>query len=100
MYKFFMPVYEGKKTETITAKVNIEQLEAFDDIAKQTDRPRSYIVRELALRGLAQFKRDGQLKLTADEEKIIAASETKKNPQAKPIASELPVMNGSAGKKK
>lgn len=35
MYKRIMPVFNGKKNETVTVKVNIEQFKEFDAIAKK-----------------------------------------------------------------
>jgi hypothetical protein len=40
------------------------------------DRPVSYIVRHLSLRGLALYKKDGLLKLTESEEKAIINGKT------------------------
>ena len=71
MYKAYMSVYEGKKTETLTVKVNAEQNEIFNIIAKKMDRSRSYVVRELALRGLANYQVDGELKTTLEEEERL-----------------------------
>lgn len=69
-----MPISEGKKVEPVSVKFNAEQLQIILDLAVRLDRGKSYIVRELALRGLAQYMRDGSLKITAAEEQIISGT--------------------------
>lgn len=66
-----MPILDGKKVENITAKVNAQQKELFQEVCNKEDRPLSYVVRELALRGIAQYKRDGKLKITSDDERVL-----------------------------
>lgn len=80
-----MSVYQGKKVETVTVKVNQQQLIDFKEICEKLDRPMSYVVRELALRGLVQYKQDGQLKLTAEEENFLS-SLSNKNIEGKELA--------------
>ena len=62
-----MPLSDGKKVETVTVKVNAEQQNALAEICKKEDRPMSYVMRELAMRGLALYRQDGQLKLSEIE---------------------------------
>lgn len=78
MYNFYMPNPEGKKVVTVTVKVSSDNREQFEKICKEQDRSMSYVVRELALRGLSLYKSDGILKFSEDDE-LIATSESKNN---------------------
>ena len=71
-----MPIYEGKKVETLTVKVDAELRDDFNEIAQKLDRSMSYVVRELAMRGLAQYTKDKRLRLSEEEEMIISGKET------------------------
>jgi superfamily II DNA helicase RecQ len=82
MYKFFMRVYEGKKIKTITAKIDEDQLEIIDEVARRHDRSRSYVIRELLVRGLVQYKIDGNLKITGEEENLLLLEKKTKTQQA------------------
>lgn len=70
-----MPIFQGKKEVVVGSKVSQAENEAFLAICEKEDRSMSYVIRELALRGLAQYMRDGQLKLTAEDEKAISSPE-------------------------
>jgi hypothetical protein len=71
LVKLGMTLFEGKKVNMVGVKLSQSMEDIFQEICKELDRPMSYVVRELALRGLAQYVKDGQLKLTPDEEKAI-----------------------------
>jgi hypothetical protein len=66
-----MPIFEGKKVLNVGVKVNEEMRQELEAIAAAEDRPMSYVVRELAVRGLALYKQDGRLKATEAEENIL-----------------------------
>lgn len=51
----------GEKLVEVPCKVSPEVAEAIDQIARRTDRYRSQIARKLIHRGLAAYKRDGNL---------------------------------------
>lgn len=72
-----MPIQEGKRVVTVTVKVNAQQREEFQAICDAEDRSMSYVVRELALRGLAQYKNDGVLRINDNEEKVIDSKKKK-----------------------
>ena len=66
-----MPIFQGKKIIVVGSKISEAENAAFQEICQTEDRSMSYVLRELALRGLAQYKQDGQLKLTESEEKVF-----------------------------
>jgi hypothetical protein len=63
----FMPIFEGKRLEFVGVKFNQAEKEYLEKIAADEDRALSYIVRELALRGLVQYLKDKNIKTTGDE---------------------------------
>lgn len=63
----YMPIFEGKRLEFIGVKFNQAEKQAFERIASEEDRGVSYVVRELALRGLAHYLSDKSLKPTENE---------------------------------
>jgi hypothetical protein len=67
-----MPALPGKKHIVIGAKISQAEQDAFETIARNQDRSMSYVLRELAVRGMAQYFRDGHIKATADDETVIA----------------------------
>lgn len=69
-----MPIFQGKKEIVVGSKISQSESEAFQQICEIEDRSMSYILRELALRGMAQYSKDGLIKLTSDEEKIILSA--------------------------
>lgn len=71
LVKLGMALFEGKKVNMVGVKLSQSMEDIFQEICKDLDRPMSYVVRELALRGLAQYIKDGQLKMTDADEKAI-----------------------------
>lgn len=67
-YKRNMPSSPGgekpKKIDFIGLKVGGPDKEDLIEISKEHDRPLGYVARELMLRGLAAYRRDGKLKET------------------------------------
>ncbi len=51
-----------KKIEMIGLKVGAPDKEVLKEICEEHDRPLGYVARELMLRGLAAYRRDGKLK--------------------------------------
>jgi hypothetical protein len=51
-----------KKTEPLTIKIEAGDKATLERIGETADRPLGYVARELMLRGLAAYKRDGLLK--------------------------------------
>lgn len=64
-----------KKIEPLPMKVSGEIKDALAIIAERYDRPLGYVARELMLRGLAAFRRDGQLKDSARQDVDLSAAE-------------------------
>lgn len=89
-----MPILQGKKEIVVGAKISQAEADAFQSICDTEDRSMSYVLRQLALRGLAQYKRDGILKLTDEDENQIIAntartfSTSKKSVQHKKVTKE------------
>lgn len=71
LVKVSMPIFEGKKVYNVGVKVNKQQQDELQRICDDLDRPMSYVVRELAMRGLALYKQDGLIKMTQAEENAI-----------------------------
>ena len=61
-----------KQIIPISVKVNAPVEELILRLAAREDRGKSYVVRELMLRGLTLYKEDGRLKLNAAERQLIA----------------------------
>lgn len=62
-----MQLFEGKRLEFIGVKYNENEKALFEEIGKKLDRPLSYVVRELSLRGLAAYLEDNNLRMTGNE---------------------------------
>ncbi len=67
-----MPNFGGKKEKVVGSKVSFATYDILEAIAQTTDRTVSYLVRELMMRGLAQFYRDGEIRLTSEDEAILS----------------------------
>jgi len=80
-----MSLFEGKRVEFIGVKFNNLERDEIEKIANTQDRSLSYIVRELALRGLIQYFRDGLIK--SPDSEILEAIELLRNrkPEIKPL---------------
>src|SRR5690349_2403590 len=78
-----MPIFEGKRLEFVGVKFNQDEKGVLEEIAKKLDRPLSYVVRELALRGFVQYLQDGNLKNT-DEEIAFARQAVSKHDWTQP----------------
>lgn len=61
------PPKAGKKTVTVPIKVSQDIKDELKVICGDEDRPLGYIARELMLRGLVAYRRDGSLKVTKAE---------------------------------
>lgn len=61
-YKRNMPQDAPKKTEQILINVDPETFAIIEEIREKEDRQRGYVARELMLRGLALYSRDGRLR--------------------------------------
>jgi hypothetical protein len=70
-----MTMFTGNRVENVSVKFSDREKLELEKIANLHDRGIGYIVRELAFRGLALYKQDGNLKLTKDEEKAFDARE-------------------------
>jgi hypothetical protein len=85
-----MSLTKGKKIQPLSVKISAEFEEVVLDFAEKHERGKSYIVRLLALRGLAQYLRDGQLKITPEDEDILNSPPAKFNlPRFKLSAEDL-----------
>ncbi len=80
LLKRSMPELQGKRVEPVSAKINAKRKELLQVVCGKEDRSMSYVITELAMRGLALYKQDGLLKITEDEEKIITNSNKKGAP--------------------
>lgn len=80
-----MSLFEGKRVEFIGVKFNNLERFEIEKIANTQDRSLSYIVRELALRGLIQYFRDGLIK--SPDSEILEAIDLLRNrkPEIKPL---------------
>lgn len=73
-----VPNLAGKKVVVVGSKVSQAVADELHTISVNFDRTTSYIVRELLVRGLAQFYRDGEYRPTfQDESDILKAKKTK-----------------------
>ncbi len=84
LVKVFMPILQGKKEVVIGSKVSQAEFDALSEICGKEDRSMSYVLRELAMRGLSLYKQDGLLKLTEDEEKAITNGKPKVQNKLRP----------------
>ncbi len=71
---FRVAVLQGKKVIVVGSKISQSELDAFQAICDREDRSMSYVLRELAVRGLAYYYADGQLKTTPAEDDLISKS--------------------------
>jgi len=62
-----MPIFEGKRLEFVGVKFNESEKSQFEKIGEEQDRAMSYVVRELALRGLVLYLQDHRLKTSPEE---------------------------------
>lgn len=60
-------VFDGKRVEFVGVKFSAAEKRHLERIAVENDRPVSYVVRELALRGLVQYLQDRKLRMTNTE---------------------------------
>lgn len=67
----YMPIFTGKRLEFVGVKLSQSEKSAFEKIASDHDRAMSYVVRELALRGLVQYLKDNKIKTTNEEVEFI-----------------------------
>ena len=73
-----MRILSGKKEIVVGCKISQKEKEILDDICAKEDRTRSYVLRELAMRGLATYSIDGRLKANTVEEMQIARNTSPK----------------------
>ena len=57
-----MPKTKPKRIVTMGMKVSDEEKAKIKEISEEHDRPLGYVARELMLRGLAAYERDGKLR--------------------------------------
>ena len=62
---------QGKKEVVVGAKISQGEFDALQIICLAEDRKMSYVLRELAMRGLAQYLQDRRIRITPEEEAII-----------------------------
>lgn len=85
-----MPSYQNhqspKKAEMIGLKIEASDKEALIKICQSEDRPLGYVARELMLRGLADYRRDGQLKDSEVRGKLpLVSARTEEKPKSKVV---------------
>jgi hypothetical protein len=61
-YNLAVPAKVEKKDEPLAMKVTESTLRTIAKIAEVEDRPIGYVARELMIRGLALYKKDGRLR--------------------------------------
>lgn len=61
-YNVGMPKTLEKKTENFSLKVPSSLMETLSDISEKEDRPLGYVGRELMIRGLRLYRKDGRLR--------------------------------------
>lgn len=66
-----VPSIQGKKEIVVGAKVSQAVFDALQGICDREDRSMSYVLRELALRGMAAYLTDHALRLTEAETAIV-----------------------------
>lgn len=71
LVNFGMAVLQGKKEIVVGSKVSQPEFDVLQWICDLEDRSMSYVLRELAIRGLSQYFADGRLKTTDNEDKRI-----------------------------
>lgn len=69
-----MSVLEGVKEVVVGSKVSRSEFDILQAICTKEDRSMSYVLRELAIRGLAYYLQDGLIKASAEEDASIAAN--------------------------
>jgi hypothetical protein len=67
----------GKRVIPVPTKLSEEEKAAYLEVGSESDRPLGYVVRELALRGLVEFRKDGKLRAPMDEVAAALAVEHK-----------------------
>ena len=66
-----VPALPGKKEIVVGSKVSQAEYDLLQWICDSRDRSMSYVLRELAMRGLASYFRDANLRTTEEEDEII-----------------------------
>src|SRR5688572_21006253 len=66
-----MPARHGRKEIVIGSKVSQAEYDALQRICAEHDRSMSYVLRELAMRGLANFFNDGRIRTDELEDKAL-----------------------------
>jgi hypothetical protein len=69
----------GKRVITTPIKLSAEERRTYLEIAEsdETDRTLSYVMRELALRGLVEYRKDGKLRASPEEISAALSSDSK-----------------------
>lgn len=57
----------GKRVIPVPVKLSAEEKDIYEEIGAEHDRPLGYLIRELALRGLVEFRKDAKLRATDEE---------------------------------
>jgi hypothetical protein len=77
-----VPNIDGTKEIVVGSKISQGLKDLFEELAKTHDRTPSYLLRELAIRGLAQYYLDGNLKASPEEEAIISRGHVQERKKA------------------
>lgn len=83
----YMPSDGNKKEIPVTMKLSEQQLLMLEDICARHDRPRSYVARELMLRGIALYKQDGKIREADEVVRTVTFREKDKEPYTHVLAS-------------
>ncbi len=67
----------GKRVLPVPVKLSQEEKTAYTEIGEEADRPLGYVIRELALRGLVEFRKDAKLRASTEEAAAALAADTK-----------------------
>ncbi len=66
-----MPALQGKKEEVVGSKVSQRERAMLQEICERADRSMSYVLRELAMRGVTLYLQDGKIKADETEQAQI-----------------------------
>lgn len=81
LVKIVMSGLQGKKEVVVGSKVSQGEFDALSEVCEIEDRSMSYVLSNLAIRGLALYKQDGLLKITPEEERLIEGAANRLRPQ-------------------
>lgn len=89
----------AKKTETVLINLEPETFKMLEKIRIEEDRPRGYVARELMIRGIGLYMKDGYLKDNSSVANIVHNALQKAIPAGTLRQKKAPVVAHPAGKR-